>query len=228
MYEIEDISQNDEMEMTSVHLEIKLLVVGDILVGKTSLLHRFGAMQCSEWNSDGLTGCEYFVKVLRIENRFVRVHFWSITALELLSTKVYDECDGVAIVVDLTRKGSLSRLDYWLSQIEKFSPGDVSRVLIGNKYDLALQRGFGSTLAAGSAGRNEMPYIETSAVTGHNVEYAFGFLISDTVKVMQMVDPFNKKLILRMSRRDASWRQRQATPESKKRIKRIRATCCCS
>ncbi|PAV75479.1 hypothetical protein WR25_16232 [Diploscapter pachys] len=61
----------------------------------------------------------------------------------------------------------------WLAQIKEYGKEQVQVTLVGNKVDLGSARKVRSDEARQLANTYSIPYIETSAKTGHNVNQAF-------------------------------------------------------
>ncbi|EPB78097.1 Ras family protein [Ancylostoma ceylanicum] len=64
-------------------------------------------------------------------------------------------------------------LESWLAQIREYGKESVQVTLVGNKCDLGSSRTVRSDEARHLAASYSIPYIETSAKTGHNVNQAF-------------------------------------------------------
>lgn len=63
----------------------------------------------------------------------------------------------------------------WLSEINKYARENVSKLLVGNKSDLAIGEGRQVRFEAAKefADKNRMPFLETSSKSASNVETAF-------------------------------------------------------
>ena len=167
---------------------IKLAVLGDSGVGKTSLINQY--IQHS-FTADYLPtlGVNIVIKDIRIKrtNTFVRLTLWDIAGQEkydLTRRLFFQGCEGVLLVYDITRPLTFDNIKYkWLKEFKKFTDKDCIYILIGNKVDLrdegtisiedrlnvmSFEKGkkFASTIKASN-------FIETSAKLGDNVEKAF-------------------------------------------------------
>ncbi|NVM30020.1 MAG: hypothetical protein HWN65_14350 [Candidatus Helarchaeota archaeon] len=71
----------------------------------------------------------------------------------------------------------------WYYDVSKFLGGKLPSVVVGNKIDLREQRKVDTKQAELLAKTLDLPYVETSAKTGDNVDSAFKMLIEEFLKV---------------------------------------------
>jgi small GTP-binding protein len=160
---------------------LKLLLLGDGGVGKTSLILRYVENKFKEEYSMSL-GVDFLTKTIEFIDdqdvqRTVAMQIWDIAgqSRHVSYSHLYLRgALGAFYVFDLTHKESLLHIqDRWQSQVLRVSPKCLS-ILIGNKADLKKQR----TLTVTQTKRirqamHVIDYIETSAKTGQNVNEAF-------------------------------------------------------
>lgn len=156
---------------------VKLLIVGDSGSGKSSLLLRF----CDDQhipNYISTIGLDFKVKPVEIEGQNVRLQLWDAAGQERFRSIVaayYRGAHGIALVFDLTDPLSFQSVRNWMKQIEAHSnTSKPSIVLIGNKSDLARQVSMEEAKALSD--EFAIPYFETSAKTGDNVNGAIKHL----------------------------------------------------
>ncbi|XP_043931004.1 ras-related protein Rab-27B [Protopterus annectens] len=194
--------------MTDVDYDylIKLLALGDSGVGKTTLLYRYTD---NKFNPKFITtvGIDFREKRVMYNNpgpngttgKGFRVHLqlWDTAGQERfrsLTTAFFRDAMGFLLVFDLTSQQSFLNVRNWMSQLQANayceSP-DI--VLIGNKSDLPDQREVQEKHAKELAERYGIPYFETSAATGNNVDKAVNKLLDLIMKRMeQCVDKTQK------------------------------------
>jgi len=162
----------------------KIILVGDALVGKSSLLQRylnkgFGAQNCT-------TGTDLAVKVLTIKDQSVRLHIWHITHMSSKGFEAYFRgADGILVCFDLKYPKTLENLQRWLENLQS-SPAfsnvskDVKMILVGTKSDLRRTKEertqTETQIDKWCREHNNIPYIETSAKENINVDQAFTLL----------------------------------------------------
>lgn len=84
---------------------------------------------------------------------------------------------------DITSKESFEHVKYWLSEVKKNGNDDVPKVIVGNKADLDDQRLVTSEELAAFADERRIPYCETSAKDGTNVNDLFVDLTKAFLKI---------------------------------------------
>lgn len=164
----------------------KIVLVGDMNVGKTYLLSRYIKGQLPK--SAGPTiGVEFSTKTVRLSNQAtVKAQIWDTAGTEryrAITTAHYRRAIGALLVYDVTQKGTLDGIQKWVQQLRDHAEPDIVILLVGNKTDLvernpALRQ---VTEAQGRevAGKEGMMFIETSAVSGVKVTDAFETLLTE-------------------------------------------------
>ncbi|NHI91990.1 MAG: GTP-binding protein [Candidatus Lokiarchaeota archaeon] len=84
----------------------------------------------------------------------------------------YQEAQGAILVYDITRKQTFNELDEWLENLRNYC-GDIPCILMGNKTDMADKREVQPEDGKKYADEKKLPFLETSASSGMNVEDAF-------------------------------------------------------
>ncbi|CAE8588307.1 unnamed protein product, partial [Polarella glacialis] len=158
---------------------VKLLLLGDSAVGKSSLLMRFCESRFD--NNFVLTiGVDFKWKQVERKGRKLKLQVWDTAGQERFRTitpAYYRAAMGVVICYDITDKDSFEHVEYWIQQLDTHGDTAVQRVLVGNKADLADSaadlRKVSSEEGAALAAKYNMEFFETSAKTGTSVEEAF-------------------------------------------------------
>ena len=126
--------ENDENERL-----FKVIVIGDIGTGKTSIIKRYVHDKFS-MNYKSTIGVDFAIKELKLDDgMIVRLQLWDIAGQERFGnmTRVYYK-DAVAafIVLDVTRITTLKAVEKWKKDVDsKLSP-NIPVVLLVNKSDL--------------------------------------------------------------------------------------------
>ena len=92
----------------------------------------------------------------------------------------------------MTNKNSFQRLTEWIFELELYCREDPIKLLIGNKSDLDDQREVTKVEAMEFAKRHNILYMETSAHSGDEVEYAFEVLTSEILFKTELWKPENQ------------------------------------
>jgi len=161
---------------------VKVLLLGDSGVGKTSLMLRFADNQFQE-SLMSTAGVDFKVRFLEKDNKRVKCQIWDTAGQErfhVITRAYYRGSHGIALVYDATRESSFKQIEYWMENIKKHASSDVFVVLLGNKTDLPDKK---ITFEQGKemAERYKIKFFETSAKTGANVVEAFEMLSDQIV-----------------------------------------------
>ena len=152
----------------------KIIVVGDIAVGKTSVINRYITNTFQEEYKSSI-GCEYQKKNLDIDAESeVNLQIWDTAGEEkymAVTKQYYNDSHGALVVYDLTKKHTFEKMNKWLKDVKDNAPKDIAIMIVGNKSDLINEKvDLGSDL---ESYKNKYLYCEISAKSGTNVSLAF-------------------------------------------------------
>ncbi len=83
------------------------------------------------------------------------------------------------VVYDVTDPESFKGVESWLTEVDKRASGNVTKLLIGNKADLAGQRKITYEEGLELSKKWGMGFLETSAKSGTNIQEAFRVLTEE-------------------------------------------------
>ncbi len=165
----------------TINLKMKVCLLGDGAVGKTSLIRRFVD---NMFNEDYLLTIgtrtskkKVIIKKPEIQKEFnITFIIWDIMGQisfrKLLHPTYLKGAKGALLVCDLTRKETLEHLDDWIDSL--YVEGRVMpSIFLANKSDRGAELTFGVDEIESVATAYDSPYYITSAKTGVNVEDAF-------------------------------------------------------
>ncbi|MHA1299999.1 MAG: Rab family GTPase [Candidatus Helarchaeota archaeon] len=158
---------------------VKIVVIGDAGVGKTTMLLRYvdDAFQESYLPTIGVNISN---KDVEVNNKKIRLNIYDIAGqdkFELTRRIFYEGLEGVLIVFDLTNQDSFLHLENWFDDVSSaIAPKKIKGLLIGNKLDLAEKRKISKLDADLIATKFGLNYIEISAKTGNHLKEAFRIL----------------------------------------------------
>lgn len=154
---------------------IKICLLGEANVGKTSLVYRFIENKFRE-NYKSTLGVNLLKKDFKLKDYGdVSAQIWDLGGQESFKSlrKLYLEgANGALLVFDTTKKKTFEKLQDWIQDFKQ-TRGDEPIVLIRNKIDLKDNTKVSDSEALELAESYNMKYISTSAKTGSNVEDAF-------------------------------------------------------
>lgn len=90
-----------------------------------------------------------------------------------MTRSYYRGAAGALLVYDITSRESYNALNTWLSDARNLASPNIAIILVGNKKDLEEEREVTFLEASRFAQDNELLFLETSALTGDNVEETF-------------------------------------------------------
>ena len=162
------------------NIEIKIGLLGNSGVGKTSLIRRF-VVDKYEDNFISTIGVDYFDKELIINNKKIKLLIQDSSGQERfrsISKNYYKNVNGMIFVFDVTNSESFNEgIKYWLTECDN-EIKDCKKILVGNKIDLREDmRGINQEKAQKFAESKQMKYFETSAKNGTNVNIIFKELV---------------------------------------------------
>jgi len=164
---------------------VKLLMLGDSGVGKSSLIMRWTLDSFSP-SLQSTVGVNFKSRKVHVANELVQVQVWDTAGQEQfhkITTSYYKGAQGIMLVYDVTDRASLANIEYWIKNIKHHASDQVQVALIGNKTDLRSANTDPTKLFCETARGKEIaakygiPFFETSAKDSFNVEIAFLTLV---------------------------------------------------
>ena len=154
---------------------IKLIIVGNASVGKSSIASRF---QNDNYNNNYeiTIGVEFYTKIIKVENKKVKIQIWDTAGQETFRSLIksyYRGAAGCLLVFDICDINSFKNIKYWIKNVKDNSNQFIIFTLIGNKSDKIQERQVSIQEALEFAEMNELEYIETSALNSRNIYNAF-------------------------------------------------------
>jgi len=159
---------------------LKVIILGDSNVGKTSLMNQFVHKRFSN-QYKATIGADFLTKEIMIEDKLVTLQIWDTAGQERfqsLGVAFYRGADACVLTFDLTDAKSFDNLESWMDEFlvhaNPSNPQSFPFVVLGNKSDLSNKRQVSTQKAkAWCAGKNDIAFYETSAKEAVNVEQAF-------------------------------------------------------
>ena len=166
-------------EEENYNMIFKIVLVGDSGVGKTNLLLRYLK---NEFNTQtkATVGVEFGNTKVQIDNALIKAQIWDTAGQERyrsITSAYYKGAHGALIVYDITRKDSFDSVEKWLSDLKNNGEEKMVIMAIGNKCDMVNERVISTEEGEAKAQRNNIAFLETSALNATNVAKAFDELI---------------------------------------------------
>ncbi|XP_064647715.1 ras-related protein Rab-18A-like [Lineus longissimus] len=172
------------MDDQDVIATLKILIIGESSVGKSSLLLRF-TDDTFDPEQSATIGVDFKVKTITVDGNKTKLAIWDTAGQErfrTLTPSYYRGAQGVILVYDVTNKKSFQKLEAWLSELETFSTKhDIVKMLVGNKIDVDM-REVSRDEGLKFARKHHMLFIESSAKTKEGVQCAFEELVEKIIQ----------------------------------------------
>lgn len=178
---------------------LKILIVGDGNVGKSSFVHRYVSGQFNK-TYKMTVGVDFSVKLLRWSDKEkVRLQLWDIAGQErfISMTRIYYKgALGCVVMFDVTSSSSFSSCRHWKQDLDNkamLPNGDsIPCILVANKCDLAHRAVSADTIDKFSKAHGFITWMETSVKDNKNVEEAMRMLAQEILSVQSTMDPIHR------------------------------------
>ena len=190
-----DDSEENETDLTNL-ISLKILLIGDSHVGKTSLLLKYVDDFFPEEHIATI-GIEYKDKIINKDGYNIRLQIWDTAGQERFNSitkNIYRNANGVLFVYDVTNRKSYNSMKNWIKDTEKIDR-DIKGIILANKIDLE-EREVNTDELEELGNKMNMKFLETSAKDNINVKDAFILLVEELLKGK------NQKEILQMYSRN--------------------------
>ncbi|KAK4749375.1 hypothetical protein SAY87_026824 [Trapa incisa] len=167
---------------TSRRTLLKVIVLGDSGVGKTSLMNQYVYKKFS-YQYKTTIGADFVTRELQIGDKLVTLQIWDTAGQERfqsLGAAFYRGADCCVLVYDVNVLKSFESLNNWhlefLKQADPANPHTFPFILLGNKVD--VDGGHSRAVTEKRARewcnlKGSIPYLESSAKEDINVDEAF-------------------------------------------------------
>ena len=166
---------NPEKEKDPIII-LKILILGDSGVGKTSILIKYINNKFDE-SHIATIGVDYMDKTIKYKNINVKLQIWDTSGQEKfrsIARNFYRNSDAIFLVFDLNNKDTYDNIKQWINDVEEHCP-NIKKILLGNKSD--LEKNVSEEIIKNFAKENNLQYFETSAKNGTNIKEAFKAMV---------------------------------------------------
>ncbi|KMZ61497.1 Ras-related protein RABA1i [Zostera marina] len=160
-----------------------VVMIGDSEVGKSNILSH---LTKNEFRHDtkSTVGIVFGTHNMKMDNKkIVKAQIWSSAGKE--KAPFYKKAAGVIIVYDITRRDSYENVKRWLTEVKKYASTNVVIILVGNKADLHDLRAVTTEEADAFAKKENIFFMETSALKSTNVCDSFNELLKQIYYVFK-------------------------------------------
>ncbi|RKP07096.1 ras-domain-containing protein [Thamnocephalis sphaerospora] len=197
-------------------VQVKLVLLGEAAVGKSSLVLRFVNNEFQE-NKEPTIGAAFLTQKTRVEDKIIKFEIWDTAGQERfhsLAPMYYRNAQAAIVVYDVTRAASLDKAKSWVKELQRQANPNIVIALAGNKVDLVsdedddlhpdeldgdeeanedgddmpITRQVPAEEARAYADESGLLFFETSAKLGHGVQEVFNE-IARKIPIDQMLMP---------------------------------------
>ena len=172
--------------------EIKILLLGESNVGKTSIFNRF-ISNTFDKNGGSTIGVDFETKILAYKNKKYSIRLFDTAGQERfrsITQNYYHMGDAFLFVFDLSNEHSFKSIPGWIESVKE-SIENPKFIILANKDDLKDKEKLSDEVINSELGKYNI--IKTSALKNINIAEAFEHMIN--LVVYNTFDIKNEKLI---------------------------------
>lgn len=169
--------------MSGSTTSVKLVLLGEAAVGKSSLVLRFVSNDFQE-NKEPTIGAAFLTQKCTIGDRTIKYEIWDTAGQERfasLAPMYYRNAQAALVVYDITKPASFIKARQWVKELHEQASKDITIALVGNKFDLVEDdnsmddslRKVSIEEGMNLADEEGLLFYETSAKTSYNVNEVF-------------------------------------------------------
>uniref|UniRef100_A0A8C6KYK8 Ras-related protein Rab-25 n=1 Tax=Nothobranchius furzeri TaxID=105023 RepID=A0A8C6KYK8_NOTFU len=160
---------------------VSVVLIGESGVGKSNLLSRFTK---NEFSHDSRTtiGVEFSTRTVQLNGLTIKAQIWDTAGLEryrAITSAYYRGAVGALVVYDITKHLTYESVERWLKELFDHADTHIVVMLVGNKTDLESERSVPTEEAKDFAEKQNLLFLETSALQSTNVEAAFSSVLAE-------------------------------------------------
>ena len=159
-------------------IEAKIVLLGDVSVGKTSIASRYCKNSFNDHHINTIGGAYQQQKVVLNNGAMVKLHIWDTSGQErfrAMTNLYYRDAQVAILTYDITNESSFQGIEFWIEELKyKVENENMLLYLVGNKSDVSNEeRKISKEKGKKFAEDNNMIFFETSARTGEGVKELF-------------------------------------------------------
>ncbi|KAI6018687.1 ras-domain-containing protein [Pisolithus microcarpus] len=178
---------------SSPPVNVKLLLIGNASVGKSSLLLRFSDEQwIPEDEATATIGVDFKVHKMEVNGRRVKLSIWDTAGQErfrTITSSYYRGAQGIILVYDVANRETFDALPKWFTEIDTYVSSIVPKIIVGNKLDKEHSRQVPTSEGQAFATRKECLFLEASAKTSVGVREVFRDLVKRILETPELWAP---------------------------------------
>ena len=130
-----------DLEKTKV-IEAKIVLLGDVSVGKTSIASRYCKNSFNDHHINTIGGAYQQQKVVLNNGAMVKLHIWDTSGQErfrAMTNLYYRDAQVAILTYDITNESSFNSIEFWIKELRyKVENENMILCLVGNKCDVNI------------------------------------------------------------------------------------------
>ena len=190
------VNREDTIKEDYYDEKVKIMIIGETKVGKTSLISRYCKGDFSGGEYLSTIGIDFQIKNLKINSKKIRLQIWDTAGEERfrnIAKNYFQSSDGFLVVYDISNIESFETLDYWIEEIKSNSQELSQMILVGNKCDIIDERKIKTDDGKAYAKKKNIKFFEVSAKEGTNVNQVFESLVKNILKYYSPSELYKKR-----------------------------------
>ena len=161
--------------MSTQPLTVKLVLLGDSRVGKSSVVIRFVKNEFDQYKFPTI-GATFLTQSVSVGDYLVKFEIWDTAGQEKyrsLAPLYYRGASAALVVYDITNRESFENARKWIEEVQTQEGQHVVIGLAGNKVDLSANRKVSTDEGSEFAKLKNFIFFETSAKNSTNIKEIF-------------------------------------------------------
>eukprot|EP01103_Thecamoeba_quadrilineata_P006330 TRINITY_DN16057_c0_g1_i1.p1 TRINITY_DN16057_c0_g1~~TRINITY_DN16057_c0_g1_i1.p1 ORF type:complete len:219 (-),score=38.06 TRINITY_DN16057_c0_g1_i1:27-683(-) len=174
---------------------VKLLIVGNSGVGKSSIIHSF--IHNTYKPMIATVGIDNQFRTVEIDGHRVKLQLWDTPGQEVYKTITkshFQLASGIILVFDSSDESSFQGIRNWVELIEQTTQSVFpNKIILGNKCDKLDSKVIDSETARVLADEYQSKFFETSAASQVNIEEAIMTITRDILILEGVISDQNRR-----------------------------------
>ncbi|KAH7113979.1 small GTPase superfamily [Dactylonectria estremocensis] len=163
---------------------VKVLLIGEVSVGKSDILLRFNEDPYTP-SPFGTIAVDFKIVNIEVDGKSIKLQIWDTAGQErfrTITSSYYRGAMGALLVYDVTDERSFQNISTWNAEIARNAGEGINKILIGNNSDLVESRVVLSERGQELANKLGIPFLEVSSKLNINIDQAFYSLAASIVQ----------------------------------------------
>ena len=179
----------NESMSSSQYENYKIVIIGDLFVGKTSILSRY-KYEVIESVYSPTVGIDFLTKNVFLEDKTIRLIMWDTAGQERFRSLIpsyLKNANCIILAYDISNKSTFVSLNKWYLDSKQHVSENTLFAICGNKLD--LKRAVTKKEVEDFSNENKIPiFMEVSALTGEGINELFNAIVKKCCDITHITD----------------------------------------